>query len=93
VAAAHFGGTGGELAHAVLVVEVRCDEVSGPAGGADAGDDGVTAGLVSAGHDDVRAKGGETVGGGFADAAGGAGDQGAVEPVRSLVMRTSRLME
>ena len=76
VAAADLGGLRGELAHAVLVVEVGGDEVGGSAGGADAGDHGVAAGLVSAGHDDVGAEGGQLDGGGFADAAGGAGDQG-----------------
>ena len=76
VAAAHLGGPGGELAHAGLVVQLGGDEVRGPAGGADAGDDGVAAGLVAAGDDDVRAEGGQLDGGGFADAAGGAGDQG-----------------
>ena len=76
MAVARLDRTGGEFAHAVLVAELGCDEVRGPAGGTDTGDDGVAADLVAAGHDDVRAERGQTLGGGSADAAGGAGDQG-----------------
>jgi hypothetical protein len=52
------------------------DEVGLAAGGADALDGLVAAGGVSPGHDDVGAVQGQAGGGGAADAAVAAGDQG-----------------